>query len=421
MPRFKTIQDVEKTLAAYIPAMVGVTGKDITLERMWPLMSVLGNPQEKLKIIHVAGTSGKTSTAYYIASLLQAPDRTVGLTVSPHMDSITERVQINSQPISEPAFCEAMDEFMPLIESVQPQPTYFELLIAFVYWYFAKIEADYVVVETGLGGLHDGTNVVENKDKVCVITDIGLDHTHILGTTLPEISAQKAGIIHAGNHAFMLRQTKEVNEVFEQHAKTVKAQLTIFDQSDLTNKYRVAGLEEMPLFQQRNWLLARATCSFVAKQDGLVLHQDAIHDSLDIQVPGRMDEVKVGDKLLIMDGAHNEQKMHAFISSFRKKYPNTKAAILLSLKQGKEYEAVLPLLQPVCAELIVTGFQLAQDVPVAGIDPEILAQAARQLNFRHVRVAQDPKEAYGLLSHSPEKIQIITGSFYLLAMVRRFI
>ncbi|HMH31066.1 MAG TPA: bifunctional folylpolyglutamate synthase/dihydrofolate synthase, partial [Methylomirabilota bacterium] len=127
------IQEAESALLPYVP-LVGQVKADTTLDRVWPLMELLGNPQDQLKTIHIAGTSGKTSTAYYMAALLAASGKKVGLTVSPHVDSVTERVQINGQPIPEELFCQELGEFLEIIEQAAQKPSYFELLYAFAIW-----------------------------------------------------------------------------------------------------------------------------------------------------------------------------------------------------------------------------------------------------------------------------------------------
>lgn len=416
MKQIRTFDDVNETLAKYIPASRNITGKDITLVRMEPLMAQLGNPERKLKIIHVAGTSGKTSTCYYLAVLLQTANKKVGLTVSPHVVSINERVQVNLEPLCEKDFCAALEEFLKLIKNVRPEPTYFELLIAFVYWYFAKIGVDYAVVETGLGGLHDSTNVATQPDKVCVITDIGFDHMHVLGNKLTDIAKQKAGIMHHGNHVFTYKKSEAINDVFKQYAKEHSAILNVLSEfEEVKGQANNLALNSLPLFQQRNWLLANRVYDCVAKRDGLpVPVASQLNLTMAVQVPGRMDVRKFGDKTIILDGAHNEQKMQAFVASFQKLYPNTKAAILLGLKEGKEYEMVLPLLKPICSKLIVTAFATTQDLPIKSINPEFLAKAAEKHGFEEVVTERDYIKAYDLLLATESNIQIVTGSFYLI-------
>jgi dihydrofolate synthase/folylpolyglutamate synthase len=408
MTSLTSLAEAEALLAQYVPLSKEITGRDITLDRTKSLISLLGNPEKRLKVIHVAGTSGKTSTAYYIASLLTSAGQKVGLTVSPHIDSVTERVQINMQPLSESEFLTILNEYMQILESSDIKPTYFELLIGFAYWYFAKASVDYAVIETGMGGLHDSTNVAENSDKICVITDIGLDHMHVLGHTVHEIAQQKAGIIHDGNTVFMHQQADEIMQIVKQQCTEKRAALHIVPELETSVM--------MPEFQRRNWSLAYAVFEFVRTRDGLP--QTDTKKSQNMQVPGRMDAVSAQGKTIIMDGAHNEQKMHAFVTGFEVKYPNKKVPVLLSLKQGKELTAVLPLIKPITSKLIVTSYKTGQDLPVASIDTHELLAAAEKFGFRNVVAEQDSDKAYELLISEPSDIAVITGSFYLVSQLR---
>lgn len=148
----------------------------------------------------------------------------VGLTVSPHIVSIAERVQINGLPLDEESFCRYMSEFLQKIEDSKfGTPSYFEVMMVFALWVFDKEAVDYVVVETGLGGLHDSSNICRREDKIFVITDIGIDHTHVLGSNIESIAWQKAGIVAPGNHVIMHSQSQVVTgvvaeEVRKQHA-----------------------------------------------------------------------------------------------------------------------------------------------------------------------------------------------------------
>jgi dihydrofolate synthase/folylpolyglutamate synthase len=280
---------------------------------------------------------------------------------------------------------------------------------------------DYVVAETGLGGLLDGTNIVQNSTKICVITDIGLDHTHILGDTLVKIAAQKAGIMHAGNQTFVYRQTPEVDEVLRNYARKQAATLHTWEQADLARRFGPPGLNKLPLFQQRNWLLARAACDYVAQRDGWQFDHNQVAATLSVQVPGRMDEWRVHGKTVVMDGAHNQQKMQAFIASFQQKYPGGKVPILLTLKEGKEYQDILPQLRSIGSRLIITTYDLLQDLPARSMDPEKLAATAREYGFEDVKVLPDARQAVRALLDQPEELVVITGSFYLLSCVRPLI
>jgi dihydrofolate synthase/folylpolyglutamate synthase len=405
--RLQNLEEAEAALSPYVP-LVGRVKPGTTLDRVWPLMELLGNPQDKLKIVHVAGTSGKTSTAYYMSALLTAAGQKTGLTVSPHVDSLTERVQINGQSLSETEFCELLGEFLDIVQAADQWPSYFELLYAFALWIFARQGVDYAVVETGMGGLFDATNVAQRTDKVCIITDIGFDHTHILGKTLTEITTQKAGIIHDGNEVFMYSQADEIMAVIKQQVKVKKAGLHI-----------VPATEDED-YLQRNWRLAQATFEFLVNRDNLQhLTRQSLVQTQAVQVPARMEVRTVKGKTVVMDGAHNAQKMTAFVDSFRRHFPEVKPAVLLALKDSpdKDYQAVAPILAPLAARAIVTTFQTTQDLPSKSIDPELIAEAFREVGV-DVKAIPDQAQAVSTLLAAAGDVVVITGSFYLLSQIR---
>lgn len=413
MSSLKTLADAETLLSTYVPLTQKITGRDITLQRMWPLMEALGNPHERLRIVHIAGTSGKTSTAYYIAAMLEAAGKTVGLTVSPHVDSVTERVQINLQPLPAQTFVAALNEYLELLDISGLQPTYFELLVSFAYWYFDKVGVDYAVIETGMGGLHDGTNVAQNPDKLCVITDIGLDHMHVLGSTVEAIAGQKAGIIHPGNTAIMLEQDPSITQVFQDWCQQHQAELRII----APNQQQIPDGQVLPDFQRRNWSLARQAFQFLQTRDHITAKD--LTASTRAYIPGRMDTVTVQGKTLVMDGAHNEQKMQAFIQSFQKRYPNQHVPVLMSLKLGKELDAVLPLIKPITSTLILTTYKPGQDLPIPSMGVDELAAGARRFGFTQIVIEPDQDKAYERLLQEATDLAVITGSFYLVGQLRR--
>lgn len=412
----RTIEEANQALRPYVPLVSQLTGKDTTLKRIQPLMKLLGNPQDKLKVLHIAGTSGKTSTAYYLSALLTATGKKVGLTVSPHVDNVTERVQINGKAVSDSFFCKELAEFLTILEKAPEQPSYFELLYAFSLWVFMRQQVDYAVVETGMGGLYDATNVVTRPDKICILTDIGIDHAHILGATLPEIARQKVGIVHDHNEVFTYSQRREVMAVFEKWITTHHATLHIVDKT-VPEEARNLDFSSMPGYQKRNWLLAYNAFLYLSERDKLshLTHQVLIKTTK-ITVPGRMDVRTLQGKTIVMDGAHNGQKMTAFIDSFQTLYPNVKPAVMVALKHNKDYQEVAALLSPLAARIIITTFDTTQDLPVQALDPRTLASAFPPK--LPIQIIADPEEALKALLQTPESIGIITGSFYLLSQVR---
>jgi len=410
----RNLQEAEAALLPYVPAVKRLTGKHTTLDRIRPLMDLLGNPQNSLKVVHIAGTSGKTSTAYYMAALLAAAGKHVGLTVSPHVDSITERIQIDGQPISETDFCDELGTFLEILKRAGQKPSYFELLYAFALWVLARRNVDYAVIETGVGGLHDATNVANRADKVCAITDIGLDHTHLLGSTLPEIAAQKIGIVHEGNQVFMYEQAGDIMAVVRQWTDQHHAPLHVVD-----GQAESDDSETMPDYQRRNWQLAYEVYGYLRERDALQhLTSQVLAKTRQIRIPGRMDIRQINGKTIIMDGAHNAQKMAAFIDSFRRLYPDVKPPLMMALKEGKEYQKVVPLLAAVASRVILTTFSTSQDLPVKSTNPEVLAEAFRTAGFTNIETITGHQAAFRALMATPDEVCLITGSFYLLSQIR---
>jgi dihydrofolate synthase/folylpolyglutamate synthase len=374
-------------------------------------MSYLGNPQDKLRIIHIAGTSGKTSTAYYVSELLSAAGYKTGLTVGPVVDEVNERLQVNGLPVEEVEFCRALTNFSKLISLSPVIPSWFELLIAFAYWYFAHLEVDYAVIEVGLGGLKDGTNVITRPDKVCVITDIGYDHVNVLGDSLTEITKQKSGIILPYNAVFSYNQGPEVMSVLEDIVTGQNAKLFIAQVTENPDK-------SMPDYQFRNWSLAYKVYEYLVNRDGLnKLSKHELQFTRQIVIPGRMDIRYLNGKTVIMDGAHNVQKIEALVSSFKKLYPGVKPSVLIAMKGGKDLENVAQALAPLASNVITTTFTSGQDLPINSTSAENLANAFKD-KVPTISIS-DQSDALSELMNDPSSVLLITGSIYLLGQIRK--
>lgn len=390
--------------------------KAYRLETIIALMRYLGSPQDRLKIIHVAGTSGKTSTTYYAAALLKAAGKKVGHIVSPHVDEVNERVQINLVPMPEREFCRELEIFLGIVKQGGLHPSYFEVLVAFAFWEFVRAQVEYAVIEVGLGGLTDATNVINRSDKVCVITDIGLDHIDRLGSTLEEIAEQKAGIIQLHNSVFCYQQGKEVMAPIIEHARNNQADLTILN-SDAAE----FELDFLPLFQQRNLGLARAAVNRALQQSGEPELTDAmVIEAAKTYIPARMEEVTYQGRKIIVDGSHNAQKLRALIESIRRKYPRQKIAALVSFVGNRSFrlDDSAEELAAALDHVIMTGFFGPQDGPHESEDPEELAALLRRHGAVSVEAVADPQAAFKVLLARPEPILMVTGSFYLLNHIR---
>jgi len=412
---FISYNQVERKLEEFIKQ--GKSNKDTyTLERMRRMLDFLGNPQDSYRTIHIAGTSGKTSTAYYCAALLIGSGLNVGITVSPHIDSIAERAQINLKNIPEIKYCEYFTQFMKIVSRFGTEPTYFEITIAFAFWVFREMKVDVAVIEVGLGGLLDGTNVITRQDKIAIITDIGLDHTEVLGNSITLIAKQKAGIIHGGNSVFMSNQATDVINVIHRRCQSEKATLHIVDSPNTA--VEKTGL---PQFQKRNLTLAISAINYFLHRDGRPQVKDTLIDTVTKRyIPARFEVVQTGTKKVIMDGSHNSQKIEALVTAVHNKYPADKVILLVSFGENKlsTVKASLELLRSIAGHIIVTSFDSSQDFGRKSIDPLILASICHELGYKEVAIIPDLKDAMNNFLRFPNSLGLITGSFFLVSAAR---
>lgn len=407
MRNITTFKQANQALDRFISAPDGP--RRYTLDRMRQLMNSLGNPQNKLKVIHVAGTSGKTSTAYFIASLLQNAGFSTGLTVSPHVDEVNERVQMNMRPLPEEEFCCELSQFLKLVDASNLQPTYFEVLVALSFWLFDKSKVDYAVVEVGIGGLLDCTNVINQTDKVCVITDIGLDHTEILGNSIGEIAEQKAGIIQPENSVFMNRQSDTVMDVVKMQCRAVEARLHVASEP--------REVPDLPLFQRRNFNLALEAVNYVLMRDNNKSMTDEVASSAaKVYIPARMEIVNFDQKTLILDGSHNDQKIIGLVDAVAERYPRTQITLLVSFGRNKQSSvtASMKKLSQISTKIIITSLSEGY----SSVDLAILATRAKEAGFKTIVVEPNPESAFKMLIKDESPVGLITGSFYLLNSVR---
>ncbi len=412
---FDTIQNfhqVNQVLSQYVRK--NPKSGSYTLDRMIKLMDFLGNPQEKLKIIHIAGTSGKTSTAYYVSALLQTAGYNIGLTVSPHVDQVNERAQINLRPLDESTYCRELTEFLQIIQASGITPSYYELLVAFAFWLFERRQVDYAVIEVGLGGRLDGTNVVNRPDKIAVITDIGFDHTHILGNTLAKIASEKAGIIQPGNTVFTHDQAPEIISVIKQAAIKQKAEVKTIEHNE--NEIDEKFLKDLPLFQRHNFQLAKAVAGYILDSEKKLLEADYLTYAAQIRIPARMEIITFNQKKVIFDAAHNEQKLQALAEAVKYKFPDQKIGLLVSFS-GQDTEKLknrFQILNSLNSEIIITRYTKFQDEIKPPKKLQLLEKLSQQAGFSKVNINTNPLDAFQQLLNLEEQVLLVTGSFFLI-------
>lgn len=369
-------------------------------ERSKQILEALGNPQNAHKAIHVAGTSGKGSVCYQIDAILRAHGKKTGLMVSPHVYDIRERIQINGKLLSKKKFLDLTNRL--LVELDNFSPSYFEALTCLGFLASAKEQLDYLVVETGFGGLWDTTNTITRNDKVCVINQIGYDHTAILGDTLEKIAVQKAGIIRKRSNIVYLNQDENVNHVIENHARKQHA--------------KVIKVEKDDSYQKTNASLALSTVELLARRDGWKLNIKLAEQAITtVFIPGRYEKLIYKNYTVILDGAHNPQKLSALVQRLAED-DLIPATFILAMGERKDWQACLEILKPIATRIIATEFFTeASDTPHRALSSTELAQACEKIGV--TALAQpNPKSALKRALTFNEPI-VVTGSFYLLGEV----
>jgi dihydrofolate synthase/folylpolyglutamate synthase len=303
--------DLDERIARVLRGSQRAVDARYQLEPTERLMAALGSPQKRLRVVHLAATSGKTSTSWVLRGYLQALGLRTGLTISPHVTSPCERVQIDGEPVTATEFAAAVDAIGAGVAAHQlAAPSYFELILAVALHEFERANVDIAVLETGIGGLLDATNIANSPDKVCVIGRIGLDHTEILGETVEEIAAQKSGIIHPGNAVVALRQGARVDDVITAHAVQAGTDVVWVDEDDF--RWR---LPEAARFQRANVALAQATLLTLAGRGWLPHRPELGRLPAPVFPPGRFEWMSVNGRPVLLDGAHNPQKLAALFDS----------------------------------------------------------------------------------------------------------
>lgn len=434
--KISTFQEACEYLYSHIPQTdVHKFPGEVGLERQKRLMQYLGDPQEKYQVVHVAGTSGKGSTSYLTSLALQSQGMSVGLHLSPHILDIRERIQINNELIDEESFTKNLAEIARVVDKVASEelgsPTYFEVLVALAYYSFATAGVEYVVMETGMGGLLDGTNVVKNPHKLCIITPIGFDHMHILGNTLPEIASQKAGIIQSHNTVIIGSYTDEVMSVFRKRAEEKQAQIVQVEpgiQVNITQNgttyfdptlQEEVGIGLIGIHQADNAALASAAVTNLAQQNGFNLDTDTLKsDWKQAHLPARVDVQQYASATLIIDGAHNEQKMSAFLATLELLYPGQRLPFLVAFKHGKDIEQMIHMIEQHASEIIVTQFRVeGQDMLNLSENKSTVASYVTRVP---VRVYDDAREALQAATQGHEMV-VVTGSLYFSSEVYHLI
>lgn len=398
----KTYQETLDFLFAQLPMYQKVGKKafkkDLTNTRA--LLAVLGNPEKSFKSVHIAGTNGKGSSAAMLNAIMIHAGYRTGCYTSPHLKSFTERITLDGAEIPQQEVIEFVALIQPQIEAIQP--SFFEITVAMAFWYFARCQVDLAIIETGLGGRLDSTNVIH--PEVALITRIGMDHMDMLGNTIEAIAGEKAGIIKSGVPTVLGSHQSEIIHVFREKAEA--AQCPLIDQKD---QYRwqahtdeSAGKQVVDLYVQDALMYEALELNNAAtyvlenlpgvlevlkllKQDFDQINEQAIRQGLaNFQLKGRM-QVLGREPLVIADVSHNEQGLNALFSQI-KDWPIGKLKIVLGLVREKELSGVLSVL-PRDAQYYFTQSQVPRALPLSELKVAAMEAGLRGAAYANVNIA----------------------------------
>lgn len=404
-----------------------------TLERIGQLVDLLGDPHRAYPVVHVTGTNGKSSTARMVAALLAARGLSVGLFTSPHLQSLNERLSWNLAPIDD----EGLDEVLDTIRSVEGmmdgRPSYFEVVTAAAFAWFADVAVDAAVIEVGLGGTWDATNVVEGD--VAVVTNVAVDHVEYLGPDRQSIAKEKAGIVKDGCRLVLGETDPELMPVFTGAARTDRVYRRDEDFGVSSNEMAHGGrLIELwspggvhpPLLlplhgaHQADNAAAAVTAAEVFFGDDPLGEAVLAEAFTGLELPGRL-EVVGRHPLLLLDGAHNPDGARSLVAALDEEFPGEARTLVVGLLREKEPHEMLEAMGAADADRIVA----CRPSSPRALDPEVVASAARNVGVPSVMVEVVDTVAEGVakaLATTPAHGQVVvTGSLYTVGAAREAI
>ncbi len=396
------------------------SGIKLGLQNITRLLESLGNPHRRFPAIHLAGTNGKGSTAAFMASILREAGYRVGLYTSPHLVDFTERIRVNGVPMPQELLVEYVQELHPLIEQIHP--TFFEATTAIAFRYFAEKQVDVAVVETGLGGRLDATNVLE--PLVAVITPIGLEHQQYLGETLEEIAREKAGIIKAGVPVVTSHQHPAVSQVLRSRArelgspfvqmqpgKEVEIQELTIEGGRFTLHAGERDFPDLriPLAGRHQVYNAALAVEALLQIKEVSLPEPAIRKGLEgCEWPARLQIIR-RQPLVLLDVSHNPPGFQSTFRFLRELFPTAAFKLILGLAKDKDYPAIVDIVVRQVQEVVLVEWFSDRGLPAAAL------QKAFEERQKQVRTFPDVISAFHQLQkeQKADEVLIIMGSHYL--------
>ena len=401
-------------------------GSVLGLSRITELMEKLGNPQDDLKFIHVAGTNGKGSTCRFLASILEKAGYRVGLFTSPYIEVYNERIQVNSENIPDEDLAQIVSLIAPVADSMEDSPTEFELNSAIAFVYFKKAACDIVVLEVGLGGEFDSTNIIK-PPVAAVITSIGLDHTKILGDTKEMIAGTKSKIIKPGTAAIVYKQENSVMDVIRERCAQVGAELFVsepeaveFEGADLYKQqfaYKDFGVLSMLLlgrYQLNNAALVLKIVEVLRTRGYSIPNSAVFHGFSETKWPGRF-EVISREPIVIVDGSHNPDGIKAAAEGLKALFPDEKITFIFGVLADKDYEEMLDTIAPLAAEILAVAPESPRALPATWLCELVKQRGIETASFSDFRSAAKTAldHVYGV------GVICALGSLYMVADIKK--
>lgn len=402
--------EIEKLLdELYSYSMHGIK---LGLENIKTLCKEMGEPQKDYKVIHVAGTNGKGSTSTTIETILLEAGYRVGKYTSPHILKFNERIRANGQDITDEDIVKYYQLVKDIVAKTGLRPTFFEMTTAMMFKYFSDLKLDYVVLETGMGGRFDATNVCEAD--ICVITNVGLDHTEYLGDTIYKIAKEKAGIIKNcpkvvvadSNSEFLKAISEEKAEIINVLEKYKDARMKLDFKKFVTRIEIGEEGYDFSLFgdyQFKNFLTAYEVVT------ELGIDKEIIKKACKKVVWQCRFERYLEKPLVILDGAHNEDGMRELCKIIEQGYRSDEVVIITSILKDKDVKHMLKLMRKISDNIVFTSLE---DNPRGTTGEKILEQLEEK---RGCLVENDMKKAYEIAKNLNKKIIVVCGSFYTLS------
>ena len=402
-----------------------VKNENQSVKKMKIVMEKLGNPQNKLKYIHVTGTNGKGSVIEMLNNILINANLKVGKFISPHLVSYHERISISGQYIKDEEIQEIFEEVQPIIEKENIELNFFEFFTMIAFLYFSKQKVDIVLMEVGFGGLYDSTNII--YPIISVISSIGYDHMKVLGNTLEDIAKQKAGIIKENSETVYMEQTPNIDDIIENTCKEKQNILHMVGQSEIRNQ-RFENDKEIFDYKQyynievnlkgkrqiQNAALVLECCDILNKK-GYFLSEEVIKNGLKTVIHRGRFEVIHQNPTMIFDGGHNEQAIENLKETIDLCYKNDKKIYVISVLKSKDYHKII---EDILDKDNVYIFTDGNDKNLF-TDKHLMYEYAKQRNDKVVMYEMDLKEAIEFCKEKTEYVSFIIGSFYIYDNVKK--